>query len=115
MRSSRCAVRGHRRTKSTWPAVAGPSSLESRMTVAGGWRSTGLSPEGAAELEARVPFPEVSEPAAEQVATRDRFRGALLGGAVGDALGRPFEGSRRPADDPPRFLALRLLPWVTEP
>ncbi len=31
----------------------------------------------------------------------DRFVGALLGGAVGDALGRPYEGSHRRSLDPP--------------
>lgn len=71
--------------------------------VAGGWQLTGLDVEAATELEARVPFPLVTEPAAQQTADRDRFRGALLGGAIGDALGRPFEGSRRPAEKPPTF------------
>jgi poly(ADP-ribose) glycohydrolase ARH3 len=68
-----------------------------------GWLTTGLDARAAAELGVRVPFPEVTEPAAGRTPGRDRFRGALLGGAIGDALGRPFEGSRRPADEPPTF------------
>ena len=79
------------------------------MSVPGGWLSTGLRGEAASELEARVPFPEVDVPAAAQVGDRDRFRGALLGGAIGDGLGRPFEGARPPAAEPPRFFLPN--PW----
>jgi ADP-ribosylglycohydrolase len=42
---------------------------------------------------------------------RDRFRGALLGGAIGDALGRPAEGLDR-AEVAARFGVLReFVPW----
>lgn len=42
---------------------------------------------------------------------RDRFRGALLGGAIGDALGRPAEGRDRAAVAA-RFGVLRdYVPW----
>ncbi len=39
-----------------------------------------------------------------QLPNVDRFVGALLGGAMGDALGRPYEGSHRRSLDPPTAL-----------
>jgi ADP-ribosylglycohydrolase len=46
------------------------------------------------------------------VPTQDRFVGALLGGAIGDALGRPNEGSRSASfeDDHPRHVT-DYRPW----
>lgn len=40
-------------------------------------------------------------------AYRSRFRGALLGGAIGDALGRPAEGRRRKPDSDARPVSLK--------
>lgn len=41
---------------------------------------------------------------------RSRFRAALLGGAIGDALGRPAEGSKTPVFAPP-WRYTDYLPW----
>jgi len=49
--------------------------------------------------------------AAADAPTPDRYRGALLGSAVGDALGRPVEGSP-PADIKARHGQIReFMPW----
>ncbi|MGD8683800.1 MAG: ADP-ribosylglycohydrolase family protein [Chloroflexota bacterium] len=54
-----------------------------------------ITPEAAAVVArypaASPPWPVAAPPPAESDSTRDRFRGSLLWGAVGDALGRPNE------------------------
>lgn len=77
----------------------------------------GLPASAEAALSARGLLPAPMRPGIREAVstpsgdTADRYRGCLLGGAIGDALGRPAEG-RSPHEVRRRFGELRdFLPW----